>query len=61
MIYKITIRKPAQKQLSKLDPQLRERVTRAIFSLAENPRPEGCKRLVGRDVWRIRVGEIRII
>ena len=31
-------------------------------SLGENPRPAGCKKLKGyRDLWRIRVGDWRIL
>jgi mRNA interferase RelE/StbE len=33
----------------------------AIASLAENPRPSGCKKLVGREGWRIRIGNYRVI
>ena len=37
------------------------RVLRAIIALAENPRPVGCKKLHGEDLWRIRAGDIRIV
>jgi len=30
-------------------------------TLADNPRPQGCKKLKGRDGYRIRVGNYRII
>lgn len=34
----------------------------AIHALADDARPAGCKKLVGsRDLWRIRVGDYRII
>ncbi|MGQ9778593.1 MAG: type II toxin-antitoxin system RelE family toxin [Bacillota bacterium] len=33
----------------------------AIRSLANNPRPVGCKKLSGRPAWRLRVGIYRII
>ena len=33
----------------------------AIYSLAENPRPFGYRKLVGSDAYRIRVGDYRII
>ncbi len=29
--------------------------------LAENPRPFGCKKLTGRNAWRIRIGRYRAI
>ena len=33
----------------------------AIKALAKVPRPPGCKKLSGREAWRIRVGNYRII
>ncbi|MFC0776288.1 type II toxin-antitoxin system RelE family toxin [Terrimonas alba] len=33
----------------------------AIYSLADNPRPHGYKKLKGRDAYRIRSGDYRII
>jgi mRNA interferase RelE/StbE len=52
---------PAAKQLVKMDRPIRRRIDAAISSLGENPRPPGCKKLVGVDAWRIRVGDWRII
>ena len=36
-------------------------IKQAILNLAENPRPNGCKKLVGRDGYRIRIGNYRVI
>jgi mRNA interferase RelE/StbE len=44
--------------LSKIDYQ---RVHDAVAALSGNPRPAGCKKLVGREGWRIRSGAYRII
>ena len=33
----------------------------AIYRLAENPRLAGCKKLKGREGYRIRVGDYRVI
>jgi mRNA interferase RelE/StbE len=33
----------------------------AIDQLQANPRPRGCKKLVGQDAWRIRVGDWRVV
>jgi len=38
-----------------------ERVKRAIDGLAENPRPMNCKKLKGREGWRIRAGNYRVV
>jgi len=36
-------------------------LSEAILALAVNPRPYGCKKLKGRDGYRIRKGDFRII
>ena len=61
--YQVTLEKLAQKQLRAiLDKRLREGLERAIYALASDPRPAGCKKLAGTvDAWRIRVGDWRII
>ncbi|MGI8911776.1 MAG: type II toxin-antitoxin system RelE family toxin [Rubrobacteraceae bacterium] len=33
----------------------------AIRELAGEPRPPGCRKLKGREGWRIRVGDYRIV
>ena len=33
----------------------------AIHNLATSPRPHGTRKLSGKDAWRIRVGDYRII
>lgn len=38
-----------------------ERVLAGLESLAEEPRPDGCKKLSGRDAWRVRVGDYPVI
>jgi mRNA interferase RelE/StbE len=38
------------------------RLIRAIDALADAPRPPGCKKLVGdENLWRIRVGDYRVL
>jgi len=52
----------AAKELSKLDPPTARRVAAAITDLAANPRPPGCRQLTGHaGLWRIRVGDYRVI
>ena len=57
----VSILRRAQKELGQLSSPSFERACEAIRSLAGNPRPPGCRKLVGRDGWRIRVGDYRII
>ena len=61
MKYDVQILRRAQKELSKLPNISYERVKNKIRALANNPRPEGCKKLIGREGWRIRVENYRII
>jgi mRNA interferase RelE/StbE len=61
MSYKISILRNAQKELSLLPLKDYERIKKAIFSLAKNPRPHNCLKLTGRDGWRIRIGNYRVI
>lgn len=61
MNYRIEILRRAAKALSKLPQQDYERVRDAIRDLGITPRPAGCKKLVGRDGWRIKVGRYRVI
>ena len=61
MTYTVTIRRRAAKALATLPVQDFERVRDAIRALGETPQPAGCKKLVGRNGWRIRVGRYRVI
>ncbi|MBA3433177.1 MAG: type II toxin-antitoxin system RelE/ParE family toxin [Actinobacteria bacterium] len=45
----------------RLQGPLRERIRVAIDELALDPRPPGAARLVGRDDYRVRVGDYRIV
>jgi len=60
--YSLEIKPSAQKELDALDDRLFSRIDRKILALSENPRPAGCKKLRGyRDLWRIRVGNWRVV
>ncbi len=61
-MYRVRTSPDADKQLAKLDGSVRARVAQKIDALAENPRPPGCKKLKGDDnLWRVRVGDYRIV
>ena len=50
------------KQLSRLPVSVQRRLTETIEGLESNPRPHGVKKLAGHDnLWRVRVGDYRII
>lgn len=61
MSYSVFIEKSAQKSLSRIVPPFQGRIIRAIHELAAAPRPPGVKKLSGRDAWRIRIGDYRVI
>jgi mRNA interferase RelE/StbE len=59
--YQIFIQRPAQKDLAKIPNPYRDRIIQAIRELGGNPRPTGAKKLTGRNAWRIRISDYRII
>jgi len=59
--YRIEVRPAAARQLRKLDPQTARRVQGVIALLADDPRPPASRPLTGRPVWRVRVGDYRVI
>jgi mRNA interferase RelE/StbE len=59
--YTAVLSKRAQKQLDKLSDNIAEPIIEAIAGLEENPRPAGYKKLKGREGYRIRTGNYRII
>lgn len=60
-MYEILITEVAEKTLDKLPVQTAERLIKAIYKLANQPRPSGCVKLSGSENYRIRVGDYRII
>jgi mRNA interferase RelE/StbE len=61
MSYQITIKKRAVKALKKVNEPYFSSIKKAIYQLADNPRPSGCKKLKGRDGYRVRVANYRVI
>ena len=60
--YQITVARSARKELEKLQTNTAERIVNAIAFLASEPRPPGAVKLQGqRSLWRIRVGDYRVV
>jgi mRNA interferase RelE/StbE len=59
--WEIILEQQPQRVLRRLPRDLVQRLDKALLALADNPRPPGCKQLVGYDLYRVRVGEWRII
>lgn len=60
-MYEVRISSRATKVLEKLPDGLYEQITETIQELSINPRPPGCKKLKGRQGYRIRVGDYRVV
>jgi mRNA interferase RelE/StbE len=61
MTYTILILPRVQKQLRRLPRDPYERIRDTIRSLAKEPRPRGSVKLTGRDGWRVRIGDYRVV
>ena len=60
--YEIVLARSARKELQALSHTVAERILEKVELLASNPRPSGCQKLRGHSsLWRIRVGEYRVI
>ncbi|HAB19185.1 MAG TPA: type II toxin-antitoxin system RelE/ParE family toxin [Verrucomicrobiota bacterium] len=61
-MYRVLLERAAERDLSRLSTAIHDRVIAAIQALATNPRPPGCRKLVGsKNDWRIRVGDYRVV
>jgi len=60
-MYTLLIEKAVVKSLEKINEPYYSKIKTAILKLAKNPRPAGYKKLKGRDGFRIRVADYRII
>jgi mRNA interferase RelE/StbE len=61
LVYKIQIVRAAQKQMLSFPREAQIEIARAIDSLANTPRPIGCKKLKGIELWRFRTGRYRVV
>jgi len=61
--YTVLILPSAQKQLNKLPNAIATRIEDKMMELEGDgdPRPPGCKKLKGRDAYRVRIGDYRVI
>ena len=61
MTYSLNFSKQALKDLGKINEPYYSTIKQAIADLTTNPRPHGYKKLKGRDGYRIRVSNYRVI
>ena len=60
-MYSLNFTRKALKELEKLNEPYYSSIKQAIYTLTIQPRPMGYKKLKGRDSYRIRVGNYRVI
>lgn len=61
-MYRLEIRRTAERDLRRLPRSAFERLNEQILSLREDPRPPGVRKLKGKlEGWRVRVGQYRIL
>jgi len=60
--YRINITRSAAKEIEQIDGKNQRRlVVRRISKLSDEPRPPGCSKLSGEDLYRVRQGPYRIV
>jgi mRNA interferase RelE/StbE len=62
LAYRIEFAPRAVRDFKSLDGSIRGRIARRIEGLAENPYPQGIRRIEGEEeLYRLRVGDYRIL
>ncbi len=61
MAFQVALKKRALKAVQDINEPYYSNIKKAIYNLADNPRPNGYKKLKGRDGYRIRAADSRII
>jgi mRNA interferase RelE/StbE len=61
-MYKVKVAEEAARFIRKQDKRIQRQIINNIRALAQNPRPQGCKKLQGyKELYRIRSGNYRIV
>jgi len=61
-VYEVYLERSAGNDLKRLPTSVFHRIILEIKTLAENPRPSGCRKITGsKNDWRIRVGDYRVV
>jgi len=61
MTFDVKLTRTARKEIAAVPFETERRIVAALEGLAGNPRPPGCLKLSGRDGWRIRIGDYRVL
>ncbi|QIN80336.1 type II toxin-antitoxin system RelE/ParE family toxin [Rubrobacter marinus] len=61
MSYSLFIEVRTDKELGKLPQDAQDRIDEAIDDLADDPKPPASRKLQGREGYRLRVGDYRVL
>ena len=61
MRYRVILPKSVQKELDRLSDEIVKRILARLAELETNPQPRDVRKLKGRNAWRIRVSDYRVI
>ena len=59
--YKILIKRSAAGEFAEIPRKDLEKIVRRVRDLEQDPRPFGCRKLSGKDKYRLRQGDYRIV
>jgi len=59
--YRVDIAPAAQRQLRRLPPGVAASLRTPILALALEARPPGVTKLAGTELWRLRIGDLRVV
>jgi mRNA interferase RelE/StbE len=60
-VYRVDLRRNAQKTLEKIRTPEYSRIIETLLELEKKPRPRGTEKIRGTELWRVRKGDYRII
>lgn len=60
-LFELEFANSVRKDLRKIDRNEVSRILEEIEKLADDPRPNGCKKLANAELYRIRIGNYRVI
>jgi mRNA interferase RelE/StbE len=61
-MYEVYLERAAERGLRRISADIFGRIITQIRALSENPRPQGCRKIIGsKSDWRIRITDYRVI
>ena len=61
MSFSVHLKRSVEKELDHLPSDTYKKIILRIISLRDNPRPRGVKKLTGKNGYRLRIGNYRIL